>query len=144
MISKAPAAPRVILTWWKERTDQPFVVYSNLRNFCKHYPEYNYNTLNNHLSKKKQPFENESVRIERIAVIGNAEVKLGSPEFRMQKVVRKVKMSDIDEDEERRAYWMSRPAVERIRAVSFLSGHLRGNQKVEKVVKKVHAAGKRL
>jgi hypothetical protein len=30
--------------------------------FCLSYPQYNYNTLNNYLSKEKVPYENEGIR----------------------------------------------------------------------------------
>lgn len=39
------------------------------RDFCDSYPTYNYHTLNNYLSKKKVPFENDEIKIERQPLI---------------------------------------------------------------------------
>ena len=64
---------RVVLVHWKQNRLKPFEVYSNLRNFSLAHPEYSYDTLNNYLSKKKLPFENEVVRVERKHIISTPE-----------------------------------------------------------------------
>lgn len=56
---------RVLVVQWKKLAEHRLEIFSNLKNFCENHPTYNYNTLNNYLSKKKIPFENEEVRIER-------------------------------------------------------------------------------
>jgi hypothetical protein len=60
---------RVVIVHWKTNALQPFEVYSYLKNFCLSHPLYPYNTLNNYLSKKRIPFENEILRIERKLII---------------------------------------------------------------------------
>lgn len=44
--------------------------YKNLTAFCDHNKEYKYNTLANHITRKKQPFENMHIRVEKVPVIG--------------------------------------------------------------------------
>lgn len=60
---------RVVLIHWKNDQLKPYEVYSNLKNFSLAYPRYSYDTLNNYLSKKKKPFEDDQVRIERKEII---------------------------------------------------------------------------
>lgn len=61
---------RVILVTWKNdpKPGTP-EVYSSLKNFCDSYPQYSYNTLNNYLSKNKKPFENTSIKVERLPIV---------------------------------------------------------------------------
>ena len=56
---------RIILVQWKRFAGTDIDVFSSLKGFCESYPEYKYGTLNNYLSKKKIPFENDQVKIER-------------------------------------------------------------------------------
>ena len=56
---------RVIVVFWKNSTENPFEVFSNLKNFCLSYPQFNYNTISNYLSKAKVAYENQEIRIER-------------------------------------------------------------------------------
>lgn len=56
---------RVILVHWKKLAENTLEVFSSLKNFCDNHPAYNYNTLNNYLSKKKTAYENEEIRLER-------------------------------------------------------------------------------
>lgn len=56
---------RVVVVQWKRFAGTDIDVFSSLKCFCESYPDYNYNTLNNYLSKKKVPFENEEIKIER-------------------------------------------------------------------------------
>ena len=113
-IAERPIGRRVVLVHWKNKASGSFEVYSNLKNFCAHYPEYSYNTLNNYLSKLKVPFENETVLVERKNVINNAAMP------RLIPVVRKAMLKDIDEQKEDVAYWLSRPPAERVAAVTFM------------------------
>lgn len=64
---------RVVVVQWK-RVGGTFIdVFSSLRNFCDSYPQYNYHTLNNYLSKKKVPFETNEVKIERQPLLTKVE-----------------------------------------------------------------------
>ena len=106
---------RVIVVNWKERTDNPFEVFSNLKLLCASYPVYNYNTLNNYLSKNKMAYENDKVRIER-KVVHTAAI----PHRRMAMVAKKVNRKTHDEEAVDKAYWLSRPVAERLEAVARL------------------------
>ena len=64
---------RIVLVQWKRFAGTDIDVFSSLKGFCDSYPEYNYNTLNNYLSKKKIPFENDEVKIERQLLIHKVE-----------------------------------------------------------------------
>ena len=59
---------RVVVATWKNREGNAIEIFSNLKILCDTYPGYSYNTLNNYLSKAKEPYENNAVRIERIQV----------------------------------------------------------------------------
>lgn len=56
---------RVVVVQWKRFAGTDINVFSSLKGFCDSYPAYNYHTLNNYLSKKKIPFENSDIKIER-------------------------------------------------------------------------------
>lgn len=56
---------RVVVVQWKRFAGTDIDVFSSLKNFCDSYPDFNYHTLNNYLSKKKIPFENAEIKIER-------------------------------------------------------------------------------
>lgn len=60
---------RVVLVQWKRFAGIDIDVFSSLKGFCDSYPDFNYHTLNNYLSKKKVPFENDEVKIERQPLI---------------------------------------------------------------------------
>ncbi|MDN3550517.1 DUF6922 domain-containing protein [Mucilaginibacter aquaedulcis] len=60
---------RVVLVQWKRFAGIDIDVFSSLKGFCDSYPDFNYHTLNNYLSKKKIPFENDEVKIERQPLI---------------------------------------------------------------------------
>lgn len=106
---------RVVLVRWKQRPDAVYEVFSNLKNFCARYPVFSYNTLNNYLSKQKAPFETDEVHVERLPVLGKA-----STQRAIEPVVRKTSLKDLDEEKEDVAYWLSRPPIERIAAVTAL------------------------
>jgi hypothetical protein len=60
---------RVIAVHWKRFGGTQLDIFSSLKGFCESYPSYNYHTLNNYLSKKKIPFENDEIKIERLPLI---------------------------------------------------------------------------
>lgn len=64
---------RIVLVQWKRFAGTDIDVFSSLKGFCESYPQYNYNTLNNYLSKRKIPFENHEVKIERQLIINKVE-----------------------------------------------------------------------
>lgn len=128
---------RVILAYWKKRDGDNFEVFSNLKHFVSSYPEYNYNTLNNYLSKGKKPFENSELRIERTPV--HNEPIFRKHVFRMVPVISRKKMHSFDESEEDLNYWLSRPVRERAAAIAFIvSQSLKPGTRIDKsVVSKV-------
>jgi hypothetical protein len=129
----SPPSRRVILAHWKDRQGNPFEVFSNLKLFCKSYPEYSYNTLNNYLSKARVPFENESIRIERKELLTRPLSHPVIEPFRMERTVRKVNMQTHDEKAEDLAYWLTRTPQERIQAVTFLiSQQLKPGQRMDR------------
>lgn len=107
---------RVIVLNWKQQTENPFEIFSNLKLLCESYPVYNYNTLNNYLSKNKMAYENKDVRIER-KVVHTAAI----PPRKMAMVANRVNMRQHDDEAADLAYWLSRPAKERLEAVTSLS-----------------------
>lgn len=111
---------RVVIICWKNRPGNSLEIFSNLKIVCERYPTYNYNTLNNYLSKSKVPYENEEVRIERKTV--NAP-SVSSRKIAM--IANRVKMSEHNEVQQNLEYWLSRPVVERIEAVTRLSAQLK-------------------
>jgi len=121
---------------WKERAENPFEIFSNLKLLCASYPLYNYNTLNNYLSKSKMAYENDKVRIER-KVVHTAAI----PQRKMAMVVKKVKMKGHDEEAQNLNYWLSRPVSERLAAVTRLSGQLK---KRGQLMDKTHVVKRRL
>ena len=64
---------RIVLVQWKRFAGTDIDVFSSLKGFCESYPQYNYNTLNNYLSKRKIPFENDEVKIERQLILHKVE-----------------------------------------------------------------------
>lgn len=60
---------RVVVVHWKRFAGTDIDVFSSLKGFCDSYPIYNYHTLNNYLSKKKVPFENDEIKVERQPLI---------------------------------------------------------------------------
>ncbi|HEU4554430.1 MAG TPA: hypothetical protein VFS25_16405 [Chitinophaga sp.] len=126
---------RVVVVYWKDRPEQPFEVFSNLKNFCLSYPQYNYNTLNNYLSKGKVPFENKEVRVERKNIITQPKKTLSSVDTkrRIAPVVRKVAMHEANEAAHDVEYWFKQPFSKRIEAVTFIvTQSLRKNARIDK------------
>jgi hypothetical protein len=126
------AEKRVILMHWKTRPDCPVEVFSNLKLLCKSYPQYNYNTLNNYLSKAKIAYENDTVKVERLTVISRP--LLIAPVSRSIKpVVTRQPLKEFDENMQNMEYWLSRPAKERLAAVTFIiSQTLEKGQQMDK------------
>lgn len=87
----AQQGKRVVLIHWKQREEVE--VFSNLKNFCISYPQYNYNTLNNYLSKGKIAFENDLVRVERKSII-NKPIPAVLSERKIMPVLRRVPLKD--------------------------------------------------
>lgn len=115
---------RVVILTWKNRHDQSLEVFSNLKILCESYPCYNYNTLNNYLSKARVPYENTDVRIERKVVL-NIPVK--PREIAM--VGHLIKKSGHDEENQNLDYWLGRPVAERLEAVTKLRAQVIGKKK---------------
>src|SRR6202022_3206536 len=111
MAIRKKTARRVVILNWKNRKENPFEVFSNLKILCTSYPEYNYNTLNNYLSKSKMAYENDHVRIER-KVIHTLPVL----QRKMAMVVKRVNMKEHDDAAADLKYWLSRPVRERLAA----------------------------
>ena len=120
---------RVVVINWKISKEHPFEVFSNLKILCESYPKYNYNTLNNYLSKNKMPYENEDVRIERIVVKAEP---VKSRQIAM--VSKRVSRKTHNEEEQNLQFWLTRPAVEQRDAVTQLRSQvLDKNQRMNKL-----------
>lgn len=106
---------RVVLVRWKGTNEVE--LFSNLKNFCLSYSQYNYNTLNNYLSKEKIAYENEVVRVERKSIISKPKppIWVGAAS-KVVPVVRKVLMKDANDDENDLRYWLSQPVQKRAEA----------------------------
>jgi hypothetical protein len=111
---------RVILVNWKNRIENSFEIFSNLQVFCQSYPGYGYNTLIYYLTPNDRVFEDEKVRIERIALIceplhhpsGECENQNGL--FTSTFEIWNLKRDDID-------FWLTRSPEERLFAAEFFS-----------------------
>ena len=112
---------RVVVVHWKNRPEDPFEVFSSLKNFCLSYDEYNYNTLSNYLSKGKIAYDNQQIRIERKLVILKPKT---SPASAVQRsivpVVRKVILHEADDAKKDLNFWLSKSPLDRISAVTDL------------------------
>ena len=112
---------RVVVVHWKNRPEDPFEVFSSLKNFCLSYDEYNYNTLSNYLSKGKIAYDNQQIRIERKLVILKPKT---SPASAVQRsivpVVRKVILHEADDAKKDMNFWLSKSPLDRLSAVTEL------------------------
>lgn len=115
MITNKTHPRRVVILYWKYAKENQVEVFSNLKILCSRYPQFNYNTLNNYLSKRKRAFENDIVRIERKVVNG-----LQEPHRKIAMVVARVKKETHNEEMTDLKYWLSRPLAERLAAVTSL------------------------
>jgi hypothetical protein len=131
-----PPSRRVVLVYWKNKLNESFEVYSNLKNFCISNKQFNYNTLNNYLSKRKIAYENNEVRIERKSII--TEIKAEHDQmssFKLIPVVRKRTLKSFDEEDEDLQYWLSKTPQERIAAVTFIIGQsLKPGERMNKAI----------
>lgn len=129
---------RVVLLSWKQKQGHPVEVFSNLKNLCLSYPQYNYNTLNNYLSKDKTAYENEQVKIERKIVYSRPIPILLTNDRSIIPIVVKRQLENIDEKQHDLEYWLQRPAKERLSAVTFIVAQSlgRGQQMNKSIVHK--------
>jgi hypothetical protein len=138
---------RVIIVHWKNNPAAPFEIFSNLKLFCQIHPSYNYNTLNNYLSKGKTAFENERVRIERKPIVNKQPISVNTqaPHKTISFVVRKASMHEINEGEEDLRYWLSKSPRERLAAVNFIVAQsLTSGQRLDKtMIRKRKMKGKK-
>lgn len=118
---------RVVVMNWKSQAENPIEVYSNLKILCESHPVFNYNTLNNYLSKSKIPYENDVVRIER-KIVHTEPVK----KRQIVLVGKKVKAQGHDEEKQNRNFWLSRSVEERLDAVSLLRAQVVKNSRMDK------------
>ncbi|UKJ09178.1 hypothetical protein [Solitalea lacus] len=127
---------RVVVVHWKNKAKCQWEVFSNLKNFCLSYPEYNYNTLNNYLSKAKTAYENDTVRIERKPIISQPKMKEEVMVTRqIMPVVNRVAMSQAKESTKDLDYWLSQPTEKRIEAVTFIiSQSLKKGESMNKAI----------
>lgn len=125
---------RIVLVHWKKQNDTE--VFSNLKNFCLSYPQYNYNTLNNYLGKGRIPYENETIRVERKEILASPKPAAFSSDKRgLMPVLRRVIMKDADDDTRDLNYWLSQTAAKRVEAATFLvSQMLKKGQRMEKSI----------
>ncbi len=134
---------RVVIVHWKTRLENPFEVFSSLKNFCMSYYGYNYNTLSNYLSKDKIAYENPIVRIERKEVILKPKaLSVSSMGRSIIPVVRKVKMKGSGDEKRDLSFWLSRSPLFRVAAVTEMisrtmdkSGHMDKTRIVKKKLK---------
>ena len=140
MHPKPDPGKRVVLVYWKDYRTPAFEIFSNLKNFCLSYPDYNYNTLNNYLSKLKIPYDKQDVRVERMEVILKPKRTETSDWNReIFRVVRKVKMKNANDEKRDARYWMTKLPKERMAAITFLNSqffHPAVKMDKTKVVKK--------
>ena len=110
---------RVVIVHWKTRPENPFEVFSSLKNFCLSYSGYNYNTLCNYLSKDKIAYDNADVRIERKEVFLKPKSTLIPVKVRsIIPTLRKVKLKEAEEGMQNLAFWLSKPPLFRVAAVT--------------------------
>ena len=110
---------RVIVVHWKNKPENPFEVFSSLKNFCLSYRGYNYNTMSNYLSKGKIAYDNQDVRIERKNVILKPKTDAALAKQRtIVPVIRKIKLKEADDAKHDLVYWLSKSPLERLAAVT--------------------------
>ena len=128
------AEKRVILMHWKTRPDCLVEVFSNLKLLCQSYPQYNYNTLNNYLSKAKTAYENDTIKVERLPIFSRP-LLIATVSRSIIPVVTKQPLKALDEKKQDLEYWLSRPPKERLAAVTFIiSQSLKKGQRMDKTI----------
>ncbi len=109
---------RVVVVHWKLKPENPFEVFSSLKNFCLSYGGYNYNTLSNYLSKDKIAYDNPEIRIERKSVILKPKPEANpAQKRRVVPVVRRVKLNGAEDERHDLEYWLAKSPLDRISAV---------------------------
>jgi hypothetical protein len=103
---------------WK--SEDQIEVFSNLKVLTEKYPQFNYNTLNNYLSKDKIAYDNDSVRIERMNVINKKSIDNTSSSRKIIPVIKKQIMKTYDEKQEDLEYWLKQTPAARVAAVTAL------------------------
>jgi hypothetical protein len=112
---------RVVLIHWKNKPENPFEVFSSLKNFCLSYPAHNYNTLSNYLSKAKIPYDNPDIRIERMNVILKPK-PLGTqvPGRSIAPVVRTVALHKAADAKNDLSFWLTKTPLQRLSALTAI------------------------
>lgn len=110
---------RVVVVYWKNRHENPFEVFSSLKNFCISYSEYNYNTLSNYLSKDKVAYENTVVRVERKEVYLRPKADVASAR-KIIPVLRRVALKEAEDYAQDLNYWLTKTPFERLSAAAFI------------------------
>ena len=119
---------------WKTRPDCLVEVFSNLKLLCQSYPQYNYNTLNNYLSKAKTAYENDTIKVERLPIFSRP-LLIATVSRSIIPVVTKQPLKALDEKKQDLEYWLSRPPKERLAAVTFIiSQSLKKGQRMDKTI----------
>lgn len=110
---------RVVVVHWKNKQENPFEVFSSLKNFCLSYRGYNYNTLSNYLSKGKIAYDNWEVRIERKEVILKPKTNAEQESKRtIIPALRKVKVKEADDAKNDLKFWLKKTPMDRVAAVT--------------------------
>ncbi len=133
---------RVIVVFWKNDRDKLFEVFSNLKNFCLSYPQFNYNTMSNYLSKAKIAYENHEIRVERKNIISKPKSAFPASVRKIVPVIRKVKLKNANDEQNDLEYWLSKPVKERAAAVTFIiSQSVKKGQRLDKtrLIKRMHS-----
>ena len=125
---------RVVLVHWKNKPENPYEVFSSLKNFCLSYPDHNYNTISNYLSKGKIAYENHDIHIERMNVILQPKENLTSSQARnIVPVVRKVLLHKADDAKNDLAFWLTKTPFDRLSAVTgIVSSAIPKSKKLDK------------
>ncbi|HVI47052.1 MAG TPA: hypothetical protein VM802_19400 [Chitinophaga sp.] len=136
MKQQTPRNKRVVLVHWKQQVQVE--VFSNLKNFCLSYPQYNYNTLNNYLSKGKTAYDNDQIRVERKEIIAKPK-SIQQTSRAIVPVLRRVQMKNAEEEMRDWQYWLSQPVIKRAEAVTFLVGQMleKGQRMDKTMIKKI-------
>ena len=119
---------------WKTRLENPFEVFSSLKNFCLSYQKYNYNTLSNYLSQGKIAYDNPDIRIERkIVILKPKPFETSANRRSIVPVVRKVKLEEAEDGKRDLRFWVKKTPLDRLAAVTEMISHsLTGLKRMDK------------
>ena len=135
MSQSALKSKRIVLIHWKQQ--DRVEVFSNLKLFCISYPEFNYNTLNNYLSKDKTAYDSDIIRVERKEIISKPTLKNTAivVSRNIAPVARRVEMKKADDSLRDLKYWLSQSPNKRAEAITFLvSQMLEKDQRMDKTI----------